>query len=89
MIIDVWDLNGKYLGTGTQERVYGDDLPSWASEFSRLFGHPKITLENGTVLYGVECWWKEKQEAPLEQLDFKPFQEAVKSMIKQTKRTGE
>ena len=58
--VTVWDIDFKYIGNGTYEHVSADELPEHIKSemrFAEAFGHPKITLDNGSVLYGCECWF--------------------------------
>jgi hypothetical protein len=64
--VNVWDINRNYLGVG---KVVWSKDPNLVPEEMRgslfeLFGTPRITMPNGRVIYGVECWWSEVKDTP-------------------------
>ena len=92
----VWGLDRKYVGIALVEEVKGDDLPERNSEgvlygfsqLSRLMGHPRLTLHDGTVMYGVECWWgsvKQSTHAPPETIDLTVHFAFMQALIDEAK----
>lgn len=43
------------FGSGTYEGKF--PLPEWALGYNFGQENPKITLDNGDVVWGCECWW--------------------------------
>jgi hypothetical protein len=91
--VAVWDVDRKPLGLGWMETVKGENVPKGLSMSANLFGHPKITLDNGTVKYGCECWWRvvsaKRARPPIEKIDLTPMKilfEALSNLIEEEKK---
>lgn len=84
--VHVWDLDGKYIGKGV---MVNEKDPAKIPEDCRttlyeFFGTPKITMKDGKVIFGAQCWWKETKDCKTipKQLDFKPMQQALEVTLK-------
>jgi len=64
--VNVWDLDRNYLGIGKVVWCKDPELvpEQFRGSLFELFGTPRITLANGRVIYGVECWWSEVKDTP-------------------------
>ena len=51
---------GKYAGP----HLIDESIPGYVAEVFREAGvrNPKITLDDGNVVYGMECWWSTENE---------------------------
>lgn len=50
-----------YYGDGVYEGDHHPDTPAFA-RFPETLKNPKITLSDGKVVWGYECWWGPSDE---------------------------
>jgi hypothetical protein len=63
--VRVLDVHHKSLGLGRYQGLVDFDdedneIPYVEGEDT--FGHPKILLDTGEIIYGIQCWWSEVDE---------------------------
>lgn len=76
----VEDCRPDHTATGLLGTIVGQGHPEDCSIVT-----PKIMLDNGDVIYGIECWWEEYTESspPLEEVqrDLETHKATVRAAI--------
>lgn len=81
-VVIIEDCRPGHMATG-QTATYEGDFPV---DDSCAFPNPRMRLQDGSVIWGCECWWKPVEEAgPLPQMqqELEKYKEFVRGLLKE------